>query len=197
MSKELTKPSNICKVPINALDLIGEEIEPIDLAKAQAYLEANYGLSIPKEKMKLLFDAVKEAKWTKERFKRALYHILKTKSYATWTLSDWFDYSITLYPYSWYLEQVSLGNSDRIEAYKINGLIMYKFIDGQNLPFEKFEMKKSNKLQIDFSNAIAYYRQELKSEPTENERAKMLEKIESEGLQYVIDKIDESKRGLL
>ena len=107
-----------------------------------------------------------------------------------------YDLGLNDYPYSWYLEQVSLGNSDRIEAYKINGQIMYKLNDGQNLPFEKFEMKKSNKLQIDFSNAIAYYRQELKSEPTKNERTKILEKIESEGLQYVIDKIDESKRGL-
>lgn len=200
MSKELTKHSSICNVPnnqaINALDLIGDKVEPIDLAKAQAYLEANYGLSIPKEKMKLLFDAVREANWTKERFKRTLTHILRTKPYVNWTIADWFEYGVTLHPYSWYLEQVQQGNADKIEAYSINGKTMYKLADGEQLPFEKVDLNKSNKTYVDLQNAIAYYRQEIKSEPTENEKGKMLERIKSNGVQFVIDKIDEYVRSL-
>lgn len=199
-SKELTKPCGIYKVPsdqkINALDLIGDPVEAVDLAKAQAFLEANYGVAITKEKMKLLFDLVKEAKWTKERFKRTLTHIIRTKVYPNWTIADWFDYGVNLYPYSWYLEQVAQGNSDKLEAYSINGKTMYKLIDGEQLPFEKVDLNKSNKTYIDLQNAIAYYRQEIKSEPTENEKAKMLERIKSNGVQSVIDKIDEYVRSL-
>jgi len=185
------------KTEINALDFIGEIASNDDFYKAEQYIRASYGLNEyeeSKSKFNTLWSLVKNENWTSERLIRTTIWFLKSKKFATWTIADWFEYGVTLHPYSWYLEQISLGNSDRIEAYKVNGQIMYKLIDGQNLPFDKFEMGKSNKLQIDFSNAIAYYRQELKSEPTENERKKMLEKIETVGIQYVIDKIDENKK---
>ncbi len=193
MSKSLASSSNSS---INALDLIGEKVTALDFAKAKSMLQANYGVEYSNEKFKMLFEEIHEAGWTNERFTRTLRYILRNKKFATWTIADWFEYGVTLHPYSWYLEQVQHGNADKIEAYSINGKTMYKLIDGEQLPFEKVDLNKSNKNYIDLQNAIAYYRQELKCEPSQNEISKMTERIKTNGVQFVIDKIDEFARSL-
>ena len=89
----------------------------------------------------MLFDMIREEKWSEERFNRTLCWFLKNKKYPSWSISDWFDYDVKLYSYGWYLKQVReqgalINNS--IEAYTItDGITGYKFIDGNDLPFPK------------------------------------------------------------
>jgi len=78
--------------------------------------------------------------WSEERFVRTLKWFLKNKRFSAWTVADWFDYGVKVYPYSWYLDQVhEFGRevNDRIEAYRINGVVVYRYADGQELPFDR------------------------------------------------------------
>jgi hypothetical protein len=90
--------------------------------------------------MALLVDMIREDGWTEERFQRTLKWFLKNKPFPAWTVADWFSFSVKVYPYSWYLEQVSKnggGVNKQIETYRINGVTVFRYADGQELPFEK------------------------------------------------------------
>ena len=127
---------------VSGLNLIpSKEVEPDTFTKAILLLQQNYGTEYSKEKTGMLFDMIREEKWSEERFNRTLCWFLKNKKYPSWSISDWFDYDVKLYSYGWYLKQVReqgalINNS--IEAYTIaDGVTGYKFIDGTELPFPK------------------------------------------------------------
>jgi hypothetical protein len=131
---------------VNALDLIDSpEVETSTLTKSIAMLESNFGTEFSKEKIALLFDMVREEGWSEERFTRTFKWFLKNKKFPSWTISDWFDYGIKLFPYSWYLKQVheqgtSINSS--IQRYKLpDGTIAYKLKDSEELPFDEFNIK--------------------------------------------------------
>ena len=125
---------------IIAHDLIGEPVTAEDLISTEEMLRMNYGVEYPAEKMNMLFSIIKEEGWTSARLQATAKWFLKNKKYPNWTVSDWFDYKVKLYPYSWYLEQVhtrgQIANKE-IETYKIEGQIFYKYKDGTDLPFER------------------------------------------------------------
>ena len=133
---------------VSGLDLIPSK--PVDtqtFTKAIAVLQANYGTEYSPEKTAILFDMIREEKWSEERFNRTLNWFLKNKKYPSWTISDWFDYDVKLYSYGWYLKQVrengaSINNS--IEAYTIDGVTGYKYRDGSELPFPKRDLVYKN-----------------------------------------------------
>jgi hypothetical protein len=130
---------------VSGLDLIpSKEVDTDTFARAVALLQANYGTEYSPEKTAMLFDMIREEKWSEERFTRTLKWFLKNKKFPSWSISDWFDYDIKLHSYGWYLEQVakngaSINNS--IEAYDINGTTGYRYRDGQELPFPKRDLK--------------------------------------------------------
>jgi len=69
---------------------------------------------------------------------RTVEWFLKTKKFPNWTIADWFEYKIKLYPYGWYKEQISKGYVDSdMQGYKINNKTYWKFRDNDDLPFEK------------------------------------------------------------
>jgi len=113
----------------------------MDFTQAIAVMQANYSAEYSHEKISILFDMVKEDKWTKERFSRTLKWMLKNRKFADWTIADWFSYSVNVYPYSWYLKQVQehgAGVNNQIEVYLFdNETRMYKYIDGNELPFPR------------------------------------------------------------
>ncbi len=122
----------------NALDFAGERIVSDDLIKAEEILKLNYGIDYPIEKFTILWEMIMEEKWTKQRLMATVKWFLKTKRYPNWTIADWFDYQVKLYPHSWYIKQINEGvKSSEIECYKINGKAYFKLIDGITLPFEK------------------------------------------------------------
>lgn len=122
----------------NALDLMGEKISWSDIEKAEELIKINYGIDYPKEKLTVLWNMIKEANWTNERLERTVKWFLKTKKFPNWTIADWFEYEVKLYPHAWYLEQISKGyKNDDLCAYKINGRVFWKFNDNVDLPFEK------------------------------------------------------------
>jgi hypothetical protein len=127
---------------VSALDLIpSKEVDSETFTRAIALLQANYGTEYSPEKTALLFDMIREEKWSEERFGRTLRWFLKNKRYPSWSVADWFDYDVKLHSYGWYLKQVheqgpTINNS--IEVYTIaEGVSGYKFIDGNELPFPK------------------------------------------------------------
>ena len=125
---------------IVAHDLIGEPVTSEDLVATEEMLRMNYGVEYPAEKMNMLFSMIKEEGWTSARLQATAKWFLKNKKYPNWTVSDWFDYQVKLYPYSWYLEQVHIKGgivNKEIERYKINGKILFRYADGIDLPFEK------------------------------------------------------------
>ncbi len=122
----------------NALDLIGEPVTASDLLKAEEFIKLNYGIDYQPEKFSLLWEMIIEAKWSKERLNRTLKWFLKTKKYPNWTISDWFEYEIKLFPYAWYLEMINKGyKHEDMCAYRINGKSFYKLNDLNELPFER------------------------------------------------------------
>ena len=127
---------------VSGLNLIpSKEVDSDTFTKAILLLQQNYGTEYSKEKTGMLFDMIREEKWSEERFNLTLKWFLKNKKYPSWSISDWFDYDIKLYSYGWYLKQVreqgaSINNS--IEAYTIaENVTGYKLIDGHELPFPK------------------------------------------------------------
>ena len=124
---------------INALDLIGSKATPDDFIKAEVLIKTSFGVKYTKEKFSLLWELILEEGWTKERLNQTVKYFLKNKKFATWTIADWFDYTIKLYPYSWYLDQIhQFGSSANktIERYRIQGKVLYRYYDGNILPFE-------------------------------------------------------------
>ena len=124
----------------DALALIGESVTAQDCAQAESMLKMNYGIDYPKEKMNMLWSMIKEEGWSAEKLKATVKWFMKNKRYPNWTIADWFDYKVKLYPYSWYLKQVNEFGGDvneQIERYRINGKVFYRYMDGTELPFEK------------------------------------------------------------
>lgn len=120
------------------MNLIGEKIKSQDFIKAEELIKINYGIDYPKEKLTVLWTMIKEENWTNERLERTVKWFLKTKKFPNWTIADWFEYEIKLYPYGWYKEQIRKGYSDNdLEGYKINGRIFWKFKNNDELPLEK------------------------------------------------------------
>lgn len=126
---------------IDALDLIeSDPVQPATFTKAIAILQANYGTEYSQEKVAVLFDTIRGENWGEERFQRTFKWFLKNKPFPAWTIADWFSFSVKVYPYSWYLEQVSKsggGVNKQIETYRIDGVTVFRYADGQELPFEK------------------------------------------------------------
>jgi hypothetical protein len=123
---------------INALDLVGPKASGDDFADAKAMIEINYGVDVPPEKIKMLFTLMKEDGWSRERLQKTTKWFLKNKKWPTWTIADWFEFGVKLFPYSWYQEQISKGTkAEDMEGYKVNGKVLWKLKDGQELPFEK------------------------------------------------------------
>lgn len=127
---------------VNALDLLDSaSIQSGVFVRAVAALQSNYGTEYSQEKVALLFDMIREDGWSEERFTRTLKWFLKTRPFAAWTIADWFSYGVKLYPYAWYLEQVSKNGASvnkQIESYRLpDGIIAYRYADGEELPFEK------------------------------------------------------------
>jgi hypothetical protein len=133
---------NVIANGVNALDLIpSEEVKTETLTRAIAMLQANFGTEFSSEKISLLFDMIRNEGWNEERFVRTLNWFLKNKKFPSWTISDWFEYGIKLYPRAWYLEQCNKAGGyapSGIQFYKLpDGTIGYKFRDNEELPFEE------------------------------------------------------------
>ena len=118
-------------------------MESVSFAKAIAYLQQAYGIEYPKEKFAILFDLIRDEGWTEERFQRTLKWFLKTKYNQAWTIADWFQYGVKLYPFSWvrqHCQKNGIGEIDFIrtlDVYLIDGIRLYKQKDGTDLPLEK------------------------------------------------------------
>ncbi len=103
-------------------------------------LQTNFGIEFLNEKFEMLFELILEEGWTHERFRETLKWFLKNHKYPNWTIADWFNYSVKLYPYSWYLKQ---PDKSQLEAYQVklpktnSTVVLWKNIDGYELPFEK------------------------------------------------------------
>jgi hypothetical protein len=113
------------------------------LAQAKEIIEQNYGTSIPQSKWLMLCKRFFDEEWTEEQFKRTLAWFLDTKHYPSWTIADWFDYNVKLYPFAWvrdYCNKNGLREVDFIKSldvYIVNGVRLYRMMDGTNLPLER------------------------------------------------------------
>lgn len=116
--------------------------------RAMALLEANYGTEYNSEKAALFFDVVREEKWSEERFLRTLRWFLKNKPFPAWTIADWFQYGVKVYPYEWYLKQQHgagpmVNVLKQMDRYRLpDGTVVYRWKDGEELPFEKVEFNQ-------------------------------------------------------
>ena len=141
--RNLRQPStSVIESGVNALDLIpSEEVKTETLTKAIAILQANFGTEFSSEKISVLFDMIREECWSEERFQRTLKWFLKNKKFPSWTVSDWFDYGVKLYPRAWYLKQCHENGGYApigIQFYKLpDEKIAYKYKDDEELPFEE------------------------------------------------------------
>lgn len=138
----LKQPSTqVIENGVNALALI--DSPPMTTATFQvavAKLQANYGTEYSPEKIALLFDRIRSHGWSESRFLKTFNWFLENKPYAAWTISDWFAFTIPVYPYEWYLKQCREGEdvSKQMDRYLLpNGQVVYRWKDGQELPLEK------------------------------------------------------------
>ncbi|MFC2084173.1 hypothetical protein ACFLS9_03870 [Bacteroidota bacterium] len=142
-TKEISRDIKSCSDNgVNILDYIGEQATYDDFAQVKAMLKVNFGIDYPDEKFQLLFSLMQEEGWSKERLYKTTKWFLQNKRYPNWTISDWFDYAVKLYPYSKYCKEMDKNGkslNDQIEWYKINGIALWKYKDGYELPFEKIK----------------------------------------------------------
>jgi len=129
---------------VNAFDLIpSKPVSAETFIKAAAYLQQAYGIEYPAEKFSILFDLVREENWTEERFNRTVKWFLKTKYNQAWTIADWWQYNIRLYPFVWVRESCRKSGQSEIEfiktldVYLVDGVRLYKLKDGVDLPLER------------------------------------------------------------
>ena len=141
----LVNPSDsVIENGVNALDLVGSQpMSEESFIKAIAYLQQSYGIDYPKEKFSILFDLIRDEKWTEERFQRTLKWFLKTKYNQAWTVADWFQYNIKVYPFQWvrnYCNKNGIREVDYIktlDCYLVDGIRVYREKDGAELPLQK------------------------------------------------------------
>lgn len=126
---------------MNALALIpSPPVSEETFAKAKLLLEANYGTEYSPEKWLMLADMIDDDGWSEERFMITFKWFLKNKPFPAWTVSDWFSHSVKVYPYAWYLQQVTPYEDvlKKMDRYKLaDGTTVYKWKDGVELPLEK------------------------------------------------------------
>ena len=137
---------------VNALSLIESvPVSATTFTRAKAMLEANFGGPIGEEKMALFFDLCREERWSEEQFLRTFKWFLKNKPFPAWTIADWFQYGVRVYPYAWYLDQQSKAGPyvdvlQQMDRYKLpDGTIVFKWSDGQDLPFEEIVAEKKSR----------------------------------------------------
>ena len=139
---------NVIETGVNALDLIpSEPVSTKVFVKARAALQANYGTEYSDEKMALLFDMIRDDGWSEEKFVRTLKWFMRNRPFPSWTIADWFAYSVKVFPRAWYLKQCTEGRANEIETYLLDdGTYVYKFRDGEELPLKKVtqEMLQEN-----------------------------------------------------
>jgi hypothetical protein len=145
--------NNATETGLNILEIQNDDIvDSKEFTQAIAVMQSNYSAEYSHEKVALLFDMIREEKWTRERFLSTFKWILKNRKFADWNIADWFSYSIKVYPYTWYLKQVeTFGPSvnKQIEVYKISDdVIVYKYIDGIILPYERRLIGENKKPQM-------------------------------------------------
>jgi len=137
---------------VNGLDLIpSETVSGRDLIEATEILERNFGVRYDKQKIVDLFNIVKHEGWTAERFRRTFLWFLKNKRFPAWTIADFFDYQVPVFPYEWYLKQQNEAGPYRdvrleMDAYRLpdGKTIVYKWKDGVELPFELIPYPHNN-----------------------------------------------------
>jgi hypothetical protein len=126
---------------LNALALVDSEpVSASAFTTAVAVMQTNYGVDYAPEKVALLFEMIREEGWSEERFKKTFKWFLKNKKFSDWKIADWFEHGVKVYPHSWYLDQVHKFGREvnkQIETYKVNGVVVYRYADGEELPFEK------------------------------------------------------------
>lgn len=136
--------ASICDKGINGLDLIpSERVKPETFVKAKIYLEQAYGVEYPKEKFAILFDMINEEGWSEDRLMRTLKWFLKTKYNHAWTIADWFQYGVKLYPFGWVRYNCKTNGMREcdfmktLDCYIVDGVRLFKMKDGVDLPLEK------------------------------------------------------------
>ena len=133
----------LIKNGINALDLIDSEpLNSIEFTKSCAMLQANYGTEYSQEKMSLLYSMMKDEGWSLERFNRTVKWFIKNKPFPAWTVADWFQYGVKLYPHEWYMQQQSEAGIythviESMDVYLIGMTTMYRWKDGEDLPLPR------------------------------------------------------------
>lgn len=142
----LKSPSAYCvENGVNALDVVPSiPVQEKSLAFAKEVLEQNFGTPIPNAKWMMLCQRIIEEDWSEERFKRTLNWFIDNKKYPSWTIADWFEYGVKLYPIQWMNREIGkMGNPERawelFDRYRVNGVVVCKFKDGIELPLEKIK----------------------------------------------------------
>lgn len=129
---------------VNAFDLIPSKPVSAEIfIKAAAYLQQAYGIEYPAEKFSILFDLIREESWTEERFNRTVKWFLKTKYNQAWTIADWWQYNVKLYPWQHYrnlcakngVREIDFQRS--LDCYLVDGVRLYREKDGIELPLER------------------------------------------------------------
>lgn len=130
---------------ISALQLIGERVRLEDFIKAEELIKLNFGIDYIPAKFNMLWEMIYAEGWTNYRFQTTLKWFIKNKKFPNWTIADWFEYDVKLYTYNEYLKQLHNNKNlnQEIEWYKVNGVLLWKYKDGKDLPLEKYVPKKT------------------------------------------------------
>jgi hypothetical protein len=118
-----------------------EPLNPRTLVEAKVLLEANYGVEYDDRKFMMLSKYLIDKGWSEERFKRTFDWFIQNKKFSAWTMADWFDFGIKLYPFAWvrqYCHENGLREDvfiQSLDCYNVGGVRMYKMKDGIDLPF--------------------------------------------------------------
>ena len=129
---------------MNGLDLVpSDPVSPGSLAKAKILVDQNVGIETAREKWMMLCREIISDGWSEERFDRTLRWFLRTKKFPDWKIADWFEYGVPLFPFAWVrttaretgMREIDLLKS--LDVYLVDGVRLYKWKDGVDLPLER------------------------------------------------------------
>jgi len=159
--------------------------------KSKEILQTAYGKEFDVKQFALFFEMIQEDGWTTARLEFAVKTLIKTNKYARVNIADLYNIGPKLHGYNWFLEQPA-GST---EMFNVNGNKFWASkAEVAGLKFPNMQEVNDNKLTLDLSNALGYFRTQLKREPSETERTNIISRLKSDGIQAVIDKIDTHAR---
>lgn len=135
--------SQLIDAPLDGNDFFDVFLNTLHTAFGDNYFDEE---SEHHKRAKIVFTALQQKRVTKREFGELLMNFVTRCRYPNWSVAEFFPKNWErerLYPHAWYVEQVQKDKTatTRIEAFKVNGVVWYRYRGGCALPYERVDLQ--------------------------------------------------------